>query len=258
MAATKPKPEQLDPIERREQLWEQLEGAEERGDAANVAGHNANAALKRAHHDLAEARIAEVLGDASTDDVERLRAEVKRLGEEAEQAKTDSAIVALAIKRVKCDIERLHNRERDAFIADARRYTDEAAAAMEALREPYEAAYEAWSAAQTRYAMVVKDLDDLSPAPSWPWPSSVELFEATATERRTGQVAPRLPVPIQLADPVPSPEPSPPGTIHSWEREDGYKLTTTVDSEHDRALDADPNWRLVGVKRPAAKESTPG
>jgi hypothetical protein len=246
---------QTDPLARREELWAQLDHAHERADANDLALRRSKAELEIAHRDLAEARIADVRGDKdAAGRIAKLRAEVERLDAEVAQAVADGTPIGEAMRRIGGEVEKLHDVERDAFVADAQAYADEAAAALEALREPYTAAYDAWSRAQSRWAPFVRDLDDVSAAPSWPWASPVELFEANATERRSGRIAARVPVPHELRDAPAEPTPDPPGTVHVWERADGYQLTTTLDGNddtQDRLLDAEPDWRLVGVRPPA-------
>jgi hypothetical protein len=189
----------VDPIQRREDLWAQLDRAHKRADEQGLALRKSKAELNIAHRDLAEARIADVRGDTdAAGQIVKLRAEVERLEGEVTQAQADGVPIDEALKRIHREIETLHDAERDAFIADAQAYADEATAALEALREPYRAAYDAWSNAQSRWALFVRDLDDISPAPSWPWATPIELFEANATERRTGRIAPRVPVPREV------------------------------------------------------------
>jgi hypothetical protein len=245
MAATK-----ADPIAQREDLYEQLDRAEQRGDAVDVAQRRADAELRAAHAALAEGRISEVLGDVPASEVERLKIEVERLETVAADAHAATVPVGAAIRRVRNSIERLHRDHRDAFIADATAAAELAADALEELRAPYQKAYDQWSAAQSRFARFVGDLVDIGPAPSWPFASPIELFEASATERRTGRVLPRRPIPAQLAEPC-EPTPEAPGTRHYWEREDGYRLTSTVGDDLDQSLEADPIWRLVKVEAPA-------
>jgi hypothetical protein len=239
-----------DPIALRERLYEKLDRAETRADDNSRAISEGRIAVHATHTRLAEARIAEVMGDADPALIDELRTDVERMEREVAEALDMSQVIGAAVKRIRRDIEQLHDREREAFIADARVLADEAAAALEALREPYTAAYEAWGRSQTRYAQFVRDLDDISPAPSWPWPSPVELFYATSEESRTGRIGPRLPIPHELREDAPVREPAAPGTRHVYEREDGQRLTADAGDALDSTLDSEPAWRLVEVHPP--------
>jgi hypothetical protein len=239
-----------DPIARRAELHEQLSRAQERGDEYTLTIRNGSQALDAAQHQLAEAYIGEVRGEATGDDIAELRAAIEQHEREVAEARKGADVVNTATARIKAEVERLHRVERDAFIADAQQLADEAADALEALREPYHRAYDAWSRAQSRWAQFTGDLEDVGSAPTWPWPSPLELFEATASERRTGRKVARLPIPAQLSPAPQGPEPEAPGTLHLWERADGYRLSTTVGSDGDVVFDADPDWRLIEARPP--------
>jgi hypothetical protein len=227
-AATK-----TDPLALRDELLDQLQRIQERGDEHGAEQARVTAELHEAHAKLAELRIAEVTGEATPAEVEKAAAEVKSLEAQHDELTAAAEPIATALKRNDRAMLTLYKQHRDVFEAEAEEASAAAVEALNALREPLKAAGNAWFAAASAWAVVDRRLDfpgDLSPCPPFPFDVAIPDWQPRPHERRldTGQ-----------------PEELPAGTIAVFVDMLGEELGAEVGDDWYRELLASDRHRLV-------------